>query len=76
MKIHEYQAKTLLKAAGVPVPEGIVCKSADDVAAAFEIAPRVILAIICIPLFRAHGKHIPDVLFPCGLTCERQDTKS
>ncbi len=36
MKIHEYQAKTLLKAAGVPVPEGIVCKSADDVAAAFE----------------------------------------
>lgn len=36
MKIHEYQAKTLLKAAGVPVPEGIVCKSADEVAAAFE----------------------------------------
>ncbi len=36
MKIHEYQAKTLLKAAGVPVPEGIVAKTPEEVAAAFE----------------------------------------
>ena len=36
MKIHEYQAKELLKAAGVTVPEGIVAKSADEAAAAFE----------------------------------------
>ena len=33
MKIHEYQAKSLLKKAGVAVPEGIVCKTADEVAA-------------------------------------------
>jgi succinyl-CoA synthetase beta subunit len=36
MKIHEYQAKQLLREAGVPVPEGIVAKSADEAAAAFE----------------------------------------
>jgi len=36
MKIHEYQAKSLLKKAGVAVPEGIVCKTADEVAAAFD----------------------------------------
>ena len=35
MKIHEYQAKQLFKAAGVPVPQGIVAKSADEAAAAF-----------------------------------------
>ena len=36
MKIHEYQAKGLLKAAGVTVPEGIVATTADEAAAAFE----------------------------------------
>ena len=36
MKIHEYQAKNLLKSAGVPVPRGIVAKTADDAAKAFE----------------------------------------
>lgn len=35
MKIHEYQGKDLFRAAGVPVPRGIVCKSADEVAAAY-----------------------------------------
>lgn len=35
MKIHEYQGKTLFKAAGVPVPRGIVAKSAEEAAAAF-----------------------------------------
>ena len=36
MKIHEYQAKELLKAAGVTVPDGIIAKSADEAAAAFD----------------------------------------
>lgn len=36
MKIHEYQAKSLLKKAGVAVPEGIVCRTADEVAAAYD----------------------------------------
>ena len=35
MKIHEYQAKQLLRDAGVPVPRGIVVKSADEAAKAF-----------------------------------------
>lgn len=36
MKIHEYQAKSLLKAAGVAVPEGIVAKTPEEAVAAFE----------------------------------------
>ena len=36
MKVHEYQAKELLKAAGVAVPAGIVVQSADEAAAAFD----------------------------------------
>lgn len=36
MKIHEYQAKQLLAAAGVTVPRGIVAKSADEAAAAYK----------------------------------------
>ncbi len=36
MKIHEYQAKQLFKSVGIPVPEGVVCKSPDEAAAAFE----------------------------------------
>ena len=36
MKIHEYQAKELLAAAGANVPRHIVCKSPDEVAAAFD----------------------------------------
>jgi len=36
MKIHEYQAKRLLREAGVAVPESCVARSADEAAAAFE----------------------------------------
>ncbi len=36
MKVHEYQAKELLAAAGANVPKHIVCKSPDEVAAAFD----------------------------------------
>ena len=36
MKIHEYQAKQLFREFGVPVPEGVVCRSADEAAAAFD----------------------------------------
>ena len=36
MKIHEYQAKQLFKAAGVSVPQGIVAKSSEEAAKAFE----------------------------------------
>lgn len=35
MKIHEYQAKQLLREAGVAVPEGIVAKTPDEAAEAF-----------------------------------------
>ncbi len=36
MKIHEYQGKQLLKAAGVPVPRGVVAKTPEEAAAAFD----------------------------------------
>ena len=36
MKIHEYQAKELLAAAGANVPKHIVCKTPDEAAAAFD----------------------------------------
>lgn len=36
MKVHEYQAKALLKAAGVAVPEGIVVSRPEEAAAAFD----------------------------------------
>jgi succinyl-CoA synthetase beta subunit len=36
MKIHEYQAKELLAAAGAPVPRGIVASSAPEAQAAFD----------------------------------------
>jgi succinyl-CoA synthetase beta subunit len=42
MKIHEYQAKHLFAAAGVPVPTGIVAKTPDEAAAAFkEVGTKV-----------------------------------
>ena len=36
MKVHEYQAKDLLKAAGVAVPEGIVATTPDEAAEAYD----------------------------------------
>jgi succinyl-CoA synthetase beta subunit len=36
MKIHEYQAKELLAAAGAPVPRGIVASTPDEAVAAFD----------------------------------------
>ncbi len=36
MKIHEYQAKTLLKGFGVPVPDGIAVDTAEQAAKAFR----------------------------------------
>src|SRR4051812_49474404 len=35
MKIHEYQAKALFAAAGVPVPKGIVARTPEEAANAF-----------------------------------------
>ena len=35
MKIHEFQAKQILRNAGVAVPRGVVARSADEAAAAF-----------------------------------------
>ncbi|MEN1678514.1 MAG: ADP-forming succinate--CoA ligase subunit beta [Planctomycetota bacterium] len=36
MKIHEYQAKQLFRAAGIPTPENIVCRSGDEASAAYK----------------------------------------
>jgi succinyl-CoA synthetase beta subunit len=45
MKIHEFQAKQLLREGGVNVPRGVVARSADEAAAAFrELARPVAVA--------------------------------
>ena len=36
MKIHEFQAKQLLRDAGLAVPAGVVARTADEAAAAFD----------------------------------------
>src|SRR3954469_2293330 len=36
MKVHEYQAKELLKSAGVAVPEGVVITRPEEAAAAYD----------------------------------------
>ncbi len=36
MKVHEYQAKELLAGYGAPIPKHVVCKTADEVATAFD----------------------------------------
>src|ERR1700742_4551419 len=36
MKIHEYQAKELLAAAGAPIPKHVVVRTPDEAAAAFD----------------------------------------
>src|SRR4051794_6400585 len=36
MKVHEYQAKELLKAAGVAVPAGVVVTKPEEAAAAYD----------------------------------------
>ena len=36
MKIHEYQAKEVFRRYGLPVPDGVPCRTADEAAAAFE----------------------------------------
>ncbi len=44
MKIHEYQGKALLKEYGVPVPRGIVARTAEDAeAAAKELGTEIVV---------------------------------
>ncbi|MBC7772877.1 MAG: ADP-forming succinate--CoA ligase subunit beta [Pyrinomonadaceae bacterium] len=38
MKIHEYQARELLRSAGIPVPAGVVIESIDEAAPAYKRA--------------------------------------
>ena len=45
MKIHEYQAKQLLAAAGVPVPKGIVARTPDEAASAFTQLGRPVAVV-------------------------------
>ena len=45
MKIHEFQAKELLRAAGVPVLNGKVVRTPDDAADAFESLGTPVCAV-------------------------------
>ncbi|HLD44250.1 MAG TPA: ATP-grasp domain-containing protein, partial [bacterium] len=59
MKIHEYQAKTLFKQFGIPVPEGIVCKTADDV---FTAAQKMGAVLVVKAQIHAGGRGKGQVL--------------
>ncbi len=39
MNLHEYQAKSILRAAGLPVPNGEACSNSEEVVAAFNKMP-------------------------------------
>lgn len=43
MKLHEYQAKDVLRAAGLPVPHGVVVTTPDQAAQAAESMGRVVI---------------------------------
>ena len=45
MKIHEFQAKDLLRAAGVPVLAGKVARTPDEAAAAFTALGTPVCAV-------------------------------
>ena len=45
MKIHEYQAKQLFRAAGVAVPQGIVAKTSAEAGQAFETLGGLIAVV-------------------------------
>jgi succinyl-CoA synthetase beta subunit len=45
MKIHEFQAKQLLREGGVNVPRGVVVRSADEAAAAFRELSRPVAVV-------------------------------
>ena len=45
MKIHEYQAKQLLREAGVNVPRGVVARSAEEAATAFRELAKPIAVV-------------------------------
>ena len=45
MNIHEYQAKGLFRAAGLAVPDGRVCETPDEAAAAFDALPTAICVV-------------------------------
>ena len=45
MNIHEYQGKELLRASGVPVLDGVHCKTVDDALAAYDKLNSKVVAV-------------------------------
>ncbi|MBI2867657.1 MAG: acetate--CoA ligase family protein, partial [Chloroflexi bacterium] len=45
MKIHEYQAKAILAAAGVPVPKGSVATTPSEARAAADLGGRAVVKV-------------------------------
>ena len=58
MKIHEYQGKQLLAAAGVTVPRGIVASTPDEAAAAFTELGGEIAVNDWVPPTRARSERL------------------
>ena len=53
MKIHEYQAKEVLRKYGVPTPQGVPCFSVDEAVKAAQAIPS--LDIVFIRLWLVNG---------------------
>src|ERR1051326_3949141 len=55
MKVHEYQARELLRSAGIPVPPGRVIDTIDQAAAAYNDAVRGMASPLAVVKAQAHA---------------------
>ncbi len=55
MKIHEYQARTLLQNAGIPVPSGVTIDSLEQAAAAFKTSTSGMAAPLAVVKAQVHA---------------------
>ncbi|QOI99138.1 MAG: ADP-forming succinate--CoA ligase subunit beta [Phycisphaeraceae bacterium] len=55
MKIHEYQARELLRSSGIPVPSGVVITGVDQAAAAFRGATEGMVSPLAVVKAQVHA---------------------
>ena len=60
MKVHEYQAKELLKKAGVAVPEGIVVTTPEEAAKAYDALGGGLIVVKAQVHAGGRGKGVAD----------------
>ena len=78
MKIHEYQAKEILKEYGVAVPGGVAAENVDDaVNAAKEMKEKGSSLFVVKAMIHAggRGRGVPKTATPRELFCAKLSTK-